>query len=311
MSSERKSLRRDCGPELLRSKLPRVRGFQKLHTFATGQPPSAPPILRFGAFEVNFEDRELRKHGMRVKLEDKPFEIFEVLLRAPGKLVSRAELRAKLWPDTFVSYEHCLNTAINKLRFALGDSSRSTHFVETIRRRGYRFAGMLQAAQPAAARVARWALLVLPFRTQCLNGGPDSFMDGLTEELSAQLGRIDPASLGIVAVTTAMLYKGADCSVAEIGRKAGADLVIEGSVRRWRERVRVSAQLVRASEQLCLWSEIYNGTLTDPFGCQAEIAQSVASAVASELNLRAPRTQLPKFGAPISLSSERVRKLGS
>ena len=96
-------------------------------------------VTRFGTFEVNFQSRELRKHGMRIRLEEKPFQILEMLLDRAGLVVTRSMLRERLWPDTYVGYEHGLNTAINKLRDLLGDSARSPRFVETLPRLGYRF----------------------------------------------------------------------------------------------------------------------------------------------------------------------------
>jgi cholera toxin transcriptional activator len=97
-------------------------------------------ILRFGVFEADLEARELRKNGRRVRLQDQPFAVLAVLLDRPGAIVSREDLRQKLWPaDTFVDFDHSLNTAVNKIREVLGDSASSPRFVETVARRGYRF----------------------------------------------------------------------------------------------------------------------------------------------------------------------------
>src|SRR6266480_1715200 len=99
---------------------------------------SVAPVVRFGTFEVNLHSRELRKHGMRIRLEEKPFQILEMLLERAGHVVTRKALRERLWPDTYVGYERGLNTAVNKLRGLLGDSARSPRFVETLPRLGYR-----------------------------------------------------------------------------------------------------------------------------------------------------------------------------
>ena len=96
-------------------------------------------IVHFGAFEVNLVSRELRKHGMRIRLEEKPFQILEMLLVDAGQVVTRKALQERLWPNTVVGYEHGLNTAVNKLRDLLGDSARSPRYVETLPRLGYRF----------------------------------------------------------------------------------------------------------------------------------------------------------------------------
>src|SRR3984957_9366487 len=96
--------------------------------------------LRFGVFELDLRSGELRKHGLRVRLQEQPFRLLEMLLERPGEVVTREELQKRLWPaDTFVDFDHGLNKAINKIREALGDSAESPRFVETVSRRGYRF----------------------------------------------------------------------------------------------------------------------------------------------------------------------------
>ena len=99
-----------------------------------------PSTIRFGIFEANFRSGELRRNGVRIRLQDQPFQILNLLLQKPGEVVTREELQASLWPaDTFVDFDHSLNTAIKRLRDALGDSADSPRFVETLARRGYRF----------------------------------------------------------------------------------------------------------------------------------------------------------------------------
>jgi DNA-binding winged helix-turn-helix (wHTH) protein len=101
---------------------------------------SRPDVARFAVFEVNLRTGELRKHGNRMRLQEQPFQVLALLLERPGELVTREELRQKLWPaDTFVDFDHSLNTAINKLRETLGDSSSTPRYIETLPRRGYRF----------------------------------------------------------------------------------------------------------------------------------------------------------------------------
>jgi DNA-binding winged helix-turn-helix (wHTH) protein len=99
-----------------------------------------PGRLCFGVFEVDLRGGELRKHGLRIRLQAQPFQLLAMLLEHPGEVVSREELQKKLWPaDTFVDFDHGLNKAVNKIREALGDSADSPRFVETVARRGYRF----------------------------------------------------------------------------------------------------------------------------------------------------------------------------
>lgn len=118
---------------------------------STPQASPAGRILRFGVFEVDLAAAELRKSGARIRLQEQPFQILALLLERPGEVVSREDLRQKLWPaDTFVDFDHSLNTAVNKLREALGDSASSPRYVETLARRGYRFVAPVQASEPGA-----------------------------------------------------------------------------------------------------------------------------------------------------------------
>ena len=112
--------------------------FPAWYTLPTPAPASR--ALRFGPFEADLSSGELRKHGLRVKLQDQPFQILAMLLERPGAVLTREELRRKLWPtDTFVDFDHGLNNAINRLRDALNDSAEAPRFIETLPRRGYRF----------------------------------------------------------------------------------------------------------------------------------------------------------------------------
>ncbi|MBV9180538.1 MAG: winged helix-turn-helix domain-containing protein [Acidobacteria bacterium] len=123
-------------------------------------PPSSsrrqPGLARFGVFEADLETRELRKQGRRVRLQDQPFAVLVLLLERAGTLVSREEVRERLWPsDTYVDFDHGLNTAINKLRAVLGDSATSPRFIETLARRGYRFLGNVDWQMQSKDAIAR------------------------------------------------------------------------------------------------------------------------------------------------------------
>jgi Tol biopolymer transport system component/DNA-binding winged helix-turn-helix (wHTH) protein len=112
-------------------------------------------VIRFATFEVDLQAQELRKAGLRLKLSGQPFQVLAILLEQPGVVVTREELQKRLWPDTFVDVDHNLNTAINKIREALGDSSENPRFVETLPRRGYRFIALITVNGTAAAAVAQ------------------------------------------------------------------------------------------------------------------------------------------------------------
>ena len=107
--------------------------------------------VRFGAYEVDLRSRQVRKHGRQVRLQDQPFQVLAALLERPGEIITREELRERIWPsDTFVDFDHSLNKAVNKVRQALGDSADNPRFVESLARRGYRFIAPVEAAQPPA-----------------------------------------------------------------------------------------------------------------------------------------------------------------
>jgi cholera toxin transcriptional activator len=120
-------------------------------------------IARFGVFEADLDARELRKQGRRIRLQDQPFAVLAILLENAGSVISREDIRQKLWAaDTFVDFDHSLNTAVNKIRETLGDSAGSPRFVETVARRGYRFVGQVSwenssAPQPAAIQPEKTA----------------------------------------------------------------------------------------------------------------------------------------------------------
>src|SRR5437764_10691264 len=106
-------------------------------------------VLRFGLFEVDLPSGELRKAGVRVKLHDQPFQVLTILIDRAGELVTREEIKKRLWPgDTFVDFDHGLNNAVNRLREALDDSAALPRYVETLPRRGYRFVGVINSAPP-------------------------------------------------------------------------------------------------------------------------------------------------------------------
>jgi TolB-like protein/tetratricopeptide (TPR) repeat protein len=244
---------------------------------------AAPPAFRFGTFEVDFESRELRKRGLRVRLEEKPFQILELLLERPGHVVTRKTLSEKLWPDIHVGYEQSLNTAINKLRALLGDARQSPRFIETLPRVGYRFIAPVDRPGRTQTYAAKKMLVVLPFEN--LNGDPEQefFPDGLTEELISHLGQLNPKRLGVIARTSAIQYKGTKKTVREIASELSVEYILEGSVRRQGTSVRITAQLIDPRDQTHLWAASYDRELRDILAVQHDVARHVVKALAVEL----------------------------
>jgi TolB-like protein len=243
----------------------------------------AAPLVCFGTFEVNLHTRELRKHGMRIRMEEKPFQILELLLEFAGQVVTRRMLRERLWPDTFVAYEHGLNTAINKLRDLLGDSSRSPRFVETLPRLGYRFIAPVVNPGKIVTTEGKRMLLVLPFDSLCGDDEQEFFAEGLTEEMISQLGRLDPKRLGVIARTSAVQYKATKKSIGEIAAELHVDCVLEGSVRCNGQRVRITGQLIETRDQTHLWSGSYDRDLSNALEVQTDVARQIGKALMPEL----------------------------
>jgi len=209
---------------------------------------SSKTVARFGSFEADFRAGELRKHGVKLKLVGQPLEVLAMLLERPGQLVTRDELRARLWPtDTFVDFDHGLNAAVNKLRDALSDSAEKPNYVETLPRRGYRFISAvgLHDSQNLLRELSSpkiQSLVVLPLENLSKDPEQEYFTDGMTDQLITNLAQI--SALKVVSRTSAMRYKRTKKSLPEIARELHVDAVVEGAVMWVGDRVRISAQLI-------------------------------------------------------------------
>lgn len=244
--------------------------------------------VHFDDFAIDLRAGEIRKQGHKVKLQEKPFQILSALLERPGELVTREELRAKIWPaGVFVDFDHSLKTAIGKIRIALGDSAGRPRFVETLPRRGYRFIATVEPSVrdvfPTRRSLARARLAVLPFEDYSAEGTLHYLADGMTEEAIACLGGLCPDHLGVIARTSVMRYKRTLKTMEEIGAELKADHFVEGSIRSAQGRVRVTVQLIRASDQTHLWAESYEGELEGVLGLQRCVAQALAHEIEKRL----------------------------
>jgi TolB-like protein/DNA-binding winged helix-turn-helix (wHTH) protein len=326
---------------------------------------------RFGPFELRTTAHEFFKHGTKVKLRGQPYLILEVLLSRAGSTVSREEIREKLWPaDTFVDFEHGLNTSVKKLRQVLCDSADQPRYIETIPRLGYRFIAAVEvvpeetealvgpaagaaaeayagAAEPAAlssgpvslpsvpaslasasasalapveeqprpapsyssrpvwrlaalcfgvvvilgafffagfakrrmqwiagasngstnapARAKRFdSIAVLPLQNLSTDPAQEYFADGITDELITELAQF--SGLRVISRTSVMQYKGGNKTVPQIGRELGVDIVIEGTVEREVDRVKIRVQLIDAANDHHLWARGYNREFKDVAG---------------------------------------------
>jgi len=251
----------------------------------------APParLLRFDIFELDLRAGELRKKGVKLRLQGQPLQVLAILLQRAGDLVTREELRAEIWSaDTFVDFDHSLHNAIARLRETLGDSAEEPHYIETLPRRGYKFIAQVNEVQPDgfisplrrspnADPVGIRAVAVLPLEDLSPDPGHDYFADSLTEALITSLAKI--SALRVISRTSVMQYKGARKSLPQIARELNVDAVIEGSVVRSVDRVRINAQLIHATSDRHLWAESYERDFRDILALQSEIARQVANEV--------------------------------
>ncbi|WP_147651190.1 winged helix-turn-helix domain-containing tetratricopeptide repeat protein [Vulcaniibacterium gelatinicum] len=289
-------------------------------------------LLRFGDFDFDPASGELWRSGERVHLQDHPCQVLELLLTHAGEVVTREAMKACLWPNrTFIDTDVGLNTAMRKLRAALGDDSETPRYVETLPRRGYRLlvpvvriaepmggasamigtadaggerasprwrrrvawlalAGMVAVAmaalvglgpdrRPRASAVPR-TIAVLPLANLSNDPSQQYFADGMTDALITELARQD--GLRVLSRTTMLGYRSPDRPLAKIARELDADVLVEGSVLRQGNRVRITAQLVDARDTH-LWAESYEGDLRDILGLQQRIAGRIAREVVAEV----------------------------
>jgi TolB-like protein/tetratricopeptide (TPR) repeat protein len=250
-------------------------------------PAPTEPVLRFDIFELDPRAGELRKRGVKLRLQGQPLQVLATLLKRAGDLVTREELRAEIWPaDTFVDFDHSLHNAIARIRETLGDSAGTPRYVETLPRRGYRFIERVDEvtrsiAPPRHSRQvdARGiqAVAVLPLEDLSADAGHEYFADGMTEALITSLAKIK--ALRVISRTSAMQYKRARKTLPQIASELNVDAVIEGSVMRAGGRVRVTAQLIHATTDRHLWAESYERDFRDILSVQSEIARQVANQV--------------------------------
>jgi TolB-like protein/DNA-binding winged helix-turn-helix (wHTH) protein len=295
-----------------------------------------PRIMRFGMFEADLGARDLRKGGVRIKIHGQPFEVLAMLLERPGEAVAREDLRQRLWSkDTFVDFDAGLNTAINRLREALGDSAENPRFIETLPRRGYRFIAHVEAdngvaskpvsteapqtAVPDLARIQGrhvkvlalglaavvillgagslpgvrerlfghpvaphiQSLAILPLANLSGDPGQDFFADGMTEDLITDLGKI--GELRVISRTSVVRYKGTQKPLPEIARELNVDALVEGTVTRAGNHLRITASLLQASPEKHLWADSYESEAGDILALQGQVAQAIAREIQVKL----------------------------
>ena len=295
-------------------------------------PVSAARILRFDSFELDLQAGELRKRGIKLRLQGQPIQVLAILLQSAGNLVTREELRSQLWSaDTFVDFDHSLHNAIARIREVLGDSADAPKYIETLPRRGYRFIGPVEEIQASwmepeksktgvpqttvamrpdlgsgflvtlvacvALGFAIWmtwqhfytkgtapvirSLAVLPLQNFSGDPAQEYFADGMTEELITELSRIH--AIKVISRTSIMEYKGTKKHLPQIARELDVDGILEGSVRREGDQVRITVQLLDGPNDRHLWSEDYQREMRGILDLQRDMAQAIARHIRIEV----------------------------
>jgi TolB-like protein/DNA-binding winged helix-turn-helix (wHTH) protein/Tfp pilus assembly protein PilF len=302
-------------------------------------------VVRFGTYEVSLLSGEVRKSGLRIKVQQQPMKLLEILLERSGEVVTREELRSRVWPnESFGDFDQALNIAIGKLRSALGDSAENPRFIETLPKRGYRFIadvsvvdadtrpkrpGSADGDLPGPERKAEsghrvreagltvapkrrlwptrrvivalavvislpilavWlfrsrgrapagirSLAVLPLDNLSGDASQNYFADGMTDELITDLAQI--SALRVISRTSVMVYEGARKPLPQIARELNVDAVVEGTVLRSGDQVRITAQLIEASTDKHIWSRSYEGDLRDTLTLQRRVASAIADQI--------------------------------
>jgi TolB-like protein len=241
-------------------------------------------IVRFDCYEVDVASGQLFKRGLRIPLREKSIALLTALLEHPRELVTREELRHRLWhDDVFVDFDNNLNTVLGRLREALSDSAEHPRFVETLPKRGYRFIAEVHSlpSTSAAPTTNIPRLLVLPFVNLSGDPGDDYFSDAMTDEIITAIAAVSPKHLGVIARTTAMRFKGSRKNVGQIGHEVAVDYVLEGAVRRTERQLGINIQLIKVSDQTHVFAKKYLADADDIFRMQDIIAQEVAAETAT------------------------------
>jgi TolB-like protein/Tfp pilus assembly protein PilF len=234
-------------------------------------------VVRFDAFEVDFHSGDVRKHGLRIRLQDQPFRVLQILLEHPGQLVAREELQRRIWPeDTFVDFEKGLNNAIMRLREALGDSAESPRFIETLPRRGYRFLaahweqndGQSKASQPIDS------IAVLRFENAVADPDTEYLAVGIPAGIIHSLSQIP--KLRVIAGSTLSANKDREIDPQQTGRKLNVKALLTGRIWLRNGRLRLQVDLIDTGDGHELWGDHYDRELTELFSMQDEISQEVS-----------------------------------
>jgi len=247
-------------------------------------------VYRFGPFELDGAEYRLLRNGVEVPLQLKAFETLCILVEHAGRLLTKDDLLRQLWPGTIVE-ENNLNKNISMLRKALGDCPSGHSYIDTVPRVGYRFAAPVEQVSAAGptlvmshepppappAQPRRKSVAVLYFENLSGDCEDEYFRDGMTEDVITELEKI--RELRLVPRTSMLAFRDKPAPITQVGDQLCADFVMEGSIRRAGDRLRITARLAETASGHSVWAERYDRRMEDVFAIQDEIAQSIALAL--------------------------------
>ena len=239
-------------------------------------------VFQFGKFTLDIARGALRAGGSDVVLRPKSFEVLRYLVENPDRLLSKHEIMKAVWPNVFVT-DDLLKRCISEVRDALGDDAR--RIVNTVPRRGYRFAvPVLSVGTPNRGLTpsVKPSIAVLPFHNMSGHAEQDYFSDGISEDLTTSLSKF--ADLLVIARNSAFQYKGRSVDAKQIGQELGVRYLLEGSVRRDAERVRITAQLIEIDTAKHVWAEYYDSELAGIFAVQDEVTRKIVVTLVAHVN---------------------------
>jgi TolB-like protein len=242
----------------------------------------------FEDFALDSERRELRRGVDVIAAEPQVFDLLEYLIRHRERVVSKDDLLTAIWHGRSVS-ESTLTTRINSARAAIGDSGDRQRLIKTLRSKGFRFVGTVREEEhvPSAGvnPVEKPSIAVLPFDNMSDAAEDVYFADGIAEDIITELSRYP--DLFVVARNSSFTYRGKAARVTDVARELGARYVLEGSVRRAGNRVRINAQLIDAASGTHLWAQRYDRSLEDLFSVQDEVTQNIVAVLPARVQTAA------------------------
>jgi adenylate cyclase len=256
-------------------------------------------VYEFGPFRLEVREHRLVREGRSIPLAGKAFDTLRVLVERHGNLVPKRDLMNAIWPETTVE-ENNLDRNISTVRRALGEKATGRQYIETVPRVGYRFVARISAGEDVSDSSLPThdisAIAVLPFADMSPARDQDYLCEGLAEELINALTHID--GLRVAARTASFQFRGTGADVRSVGQKLGVGTLLEGSVRKAGDRLRVTVQLIEVATGFHRWSRRFDRTLDDVFAIQDEIAESVAKSLRGKISQHEKQALLrPHTGA--------------